>query len=93
MKRREFAVIVKGIPASRLCSIHSPVELLKELQKYIPGINRCKIQLPRTPRGIFADIVLYMSSVVAVQEVCRIGVIFEAQIFNIEPFYTEAQIQ
>ena len=79
--------------ASRLRSIHNPEELLKELQKRTPGINRCKIQLPRTPRGIFADVILHMSSVVAAQEACRMGAIFEAQIFNVEPFYAEAQIR
>jgi hypothetical protein len=78
VKCREFAVIVKGMSASRLYSIYNPEELLKELQKYILGINRCKIQLPKTPYSIFADIILYISSVVAIQEACRIGAIFEA---------------
>jgi hypothetical protein len=93
VKRREFTVIVKGMPASRLRNIHSPTELLNGLQKHTPGINRCKIQLPRTPRGLFADVILHMSSVVAAQEACRIGAIFEAQIFNVEPYYAEAQIR
>ena len=37
--------------------------------------------------------ILYISSVVAVQEVCRQGVVFEAQYFNAEPFYTATQVQ
>jgi hypothetical protein len=93
VKRREFTVIVKGIAASRLRNIHNPAELLIELKKHTPGIARCKIQLPKTPYRLFADVVLHMSSVVAAQEACRRGVIFEAQIFNVEPYYAEAQVR
>ena len=93
VKRREFAVMVKGMLASRLRNIHDPAVLLNELKKRTPGIARCKIQLPKTPRGLFADVVLHMSSVVAAQEACRRGVIFEAQIFNVEPYYAEAQVR
>jgi hypothetical protein len=81
------------MPASRLRSIHDPVVLLSELKKRIPGMTRCKERLPKTPRGLFAKVVLHMSSVVAAQEVCRMGVIFEAQIFNVEPYYAAAQVR
>jgi len=93
VKRREFAVIVKGMPATRLRRVHTPEELLAELRKRTPAISRCRIQLPKSPRGLFAEVVLHMSSVVAAQEVCRAGVIYEAQIFNVEPYYTAAQVR
>ena len=68
MKRREFAVIVKGILASRLYNIYNLVELLIKLKKHIPSIVWYKIQLPKTPYKLFANIVLYISSIVAAQE-------------------------
>jgi hypothetical protein len=93
VKRREFAVIAKGLPASRLRGIQNPERLLIELQKHTPMISRCRTQLPKFPSGLFASVVLHMSSVAAAQEVCRKGVIYEAQIFDVEPYYPEANVR
>jgi hypothetical protein len=93
VKRREFAVMVKGMPAARLRSIHDPKDLLYTLQKRTPEISRCRVKLPKSQRGRFAEVILHMSSVAAAQAVCRAGVIFEAQIFNVEPYYPEAQVR
>ena len=38
-------------------------------------------------------VILHMSSVVAAQEVCRRGVVFEAQYFDAEPFYAATQVR
>ena len=38
-------------------------------------------------------VILYMNSVVAAQEVYTRGVVFEAQYFSTEPFYTAIQIR
>ena len=45
------------------------------------------------PESRYAMVILYMNSVVAVQEVCRRGVVFEAQCFSAEPFYAATQIR
>jgi hypothetical protein len=93
VKRREFAVVAKGLPAGRLRGIHDPTALLEELRKRTPGIARCRIHLPKTSHGRFAEVTLHMGSIAAAQEACRMGVIFEAQIFNVEPYYADAQVR
>ena len=66
MKPREFTVIAKGLPAQRLRAIHDPQQVIKELQKRTAGINRYRVQLPRSISGRHAVVILYISSVVAV---------------------------
>ena len=87
VKAREFTVIVKGLSVQRLRAIHDPEQVVNELKKRTAGINRCKVQLSRAPGSRYAMVILYMNSVVAAQEVCRRGVVFEAQYFSTEPFY------
>jgi hypothetical protein len=93
VKAREFTVITKGLPAQRLRAIHDPLQVLKEFQKRTAGISRCKVQLPRSQSGRHAVVILHMNSVVAAQEACRRGVVFEAQYFDVEPFYAATQIR
>jgi hypothetical protein len=73
VRPREFMVIAKGLPVQRLRAIHDPHQVVKELEKQAAGINRCKIQLPRSSTGRHAMVVLHMSSVIAAQESCRRG--------------------
>jgi hypothetical protein len=93
VKHREFAVVAKGLPTGRLQGIHDPTALLEELRKRTPGIAQCYIHLPKTSHRRFAEVTLHMSSIAAAQEACRTGVIFEAQIFNIELYYADTQVQ
>ena len=78
VRPREFTVVAKGLPARRLRAIHDSQQVVKELQKRTAGISRCKVQLPRSQDGRHAMVILHMSSVVAAQEVCRRGGVFEA---------------
>ena len=64
MKHREFAVLAKGILATRLHNIYNLAELLDKLKKHTPSITRYKIQLLKTLCRLFADVVLHISSVV-----------------------------
>jgi hypothetical protein len=93
VKRREFTVVAKGLPAARLRTIHDPQALLAELRQHTKGINRCRAHLPRQPGTRFAEVTLHMDSVATAQEACRFGVVFEAQIFNVEPYYAAAQVR
>ena len=45
IRRREFAVVAKGLPAARLRSIHDSKALLEELKRNIASISRCRIYL------------------------------------------------
>jgi hypothetical protein len=92
VKAREFTVIAKGLPTQRLRAIHDPQQVIKEFQKRTAGITRCKVQLPKQG-GRHTVVILHMNSVVAAQEVCRRGVVFEAQYFDVEPFYAATQIR
>ena len=89
----EFTIIVKGLPVTRLRTVHSISEVLESLKRHTPGLSRYKVQLPRNLQGKFADIILYIDSVVAVQQVYCRGVVYKVQIFNTEPYYTEAQVR
>ena len=93
LRRREYAVIAKGLPASRLRQIHRPEELLKALQKKHPAVARCRIQLPRSPHQRFAEVVLHTTNALAANQLCQAGVIFEAQIFNAEPYYADIRVR
>ena len=64
MKHREFTVLAKGILVARLHNVYNLAELLNKLKKCIHSITRYKMQLPKTLCRLFADVVLYISSVV-----------------------------
>ena len=49
LKAKEYAVLTKGLPISRLRSIYNAADIFPALQRYTPGVNRCCIQLPRLP--------------------------------------------
>ena len=78
--------------AQRLQAIHDPEQVVNELKKRTAGINRYKVQLPRIPESRYVMVILYMNNIVAIQEVYRYRVVFEAQYFSTEPFYTATQI-
>ena len=89
----KFTIIVKGLPVVYLHTVYSISEVLESLKKYTLGLSRYKVQLLRNLQGKFVDIILYIDSIVVVQQVYYRGVVYEAQIFNTEPYYTEAQVR
>ena len=93
LKTREFAVLAKGIPVNRLRNIYNAADILPALQRYTPGVNRCRIQLPRLPTAPYAELVLHMNSVEAAKKLCDRGLVWEAQIFNAEPYNPEARVR
>ena len=83
---------MKGLSVQYLRAIHDPEQVVNELKKRTAGINWCKVQLLRILESRYTIVILYMNSIVAVQEVYRYRVVFEAQYFSTEPFYTAIQI-
>ena len=83
---------MKGLPAIHLRTVYSTAEVLKSLRKHIPGISKYRVQLLRTSQGKYTEVILYIDSITTVQQVYHRGVIYEAQIFNTELYYTEAQV-
>jgi hypothetical protein len=49
VKRREFAVVGKGLPAARIRECLDTEEVLRELKKSGYAINRWRIRLLRIP--------------------------------------------
>lgn len=91
--RREVAVMAKGLHADRLRAVGSDATLAKALQGRYPAISRCKRVMPRNKEGRFAALVLHISSVDAAKALCTDGLIWEAQIFDCEPYCSELQIR
>jgi len=93
LHRREVAVIVKGLPAQRLRTADD-TELLKALQKdNTIHITRCKKILPKNRDLKYATATLHVSNVDAAKRLCSDGLIWEAQIFDCEPFCADLRTQ
>ncbi|KAJ3553880.1 hypothetical protein NPX13_g10770 [Xylaria arbuscula] len=85
-------VIAKGVPAERLKQIHQDNELLKAVQDKYPEVGRCKRLLSKSPASRFASVLLFANTFNAAHELVENGFLWEAQIFNCEPFIAEKRI-
>jgi hypothetical protein len=88
----EFAVIVKGLPVSRTARV-DPGQLLKNIQQRITEATRLKIETPRVPTARFTTAILHLRSVEAATRLCEQGLVWEAQIFNCEPYSADLRLR
>ena len=76
LSRREVAVIAKGLSAKKLRDVHNKGALAEKLRKdNTSAILKCKKSLPRSERGIYRSLILYISSVTAAKELYNNGLI------------------
>ena len=84
----EFAVLAKGLPVDRL-NRTATQQILQDLQTTVPDITRCKVELARTSTARYTTAVVHLRSVEAAKRLCERGLVWQAQIFNCEPYSTE----
>jgi hypothetical protein len=88
----EFAVIAKGLPVDRIIHVNQS-QLLLDLQKRIPDVIKLKVEPPRAPTARFTTAILHLRSADAATRLCERGLIWEAQIFNCEPYSADLRIR
>jgi len=88
----EFTVIAKGLPVDRITRINQS-QLLIDLQSQAPEITRLKVEPARTPLARFTTLILHLRSAEAAKRLCNRGLIWQAQIFNCEPYSSDLRIQ
>ena len=88
----EFTVIAKGLPVDRITRINQS-QLLSDLQLKIPEITKLKIEPARAPLARFTTVILHLRSAEAATRLCDRGLIWQAQIFNCEPYSSDLRIQ
>lgn len=88
----EFAVISKGLPVDRITRVAQD-QLLKDIQQRIPEVIRLKVEPPRNPTALFTTAILHLRSTEAATRLCERGLVWEAQIFNCEPYSADLRIR
>jgi hypothetical protein len=88
----EFAVIAKGLPVDRAARVDQG-QLLKNIQNRIPEVTKLKIEQPRAPTARFTTAVLHLRSAEAATRLCERGLVWEAQIFNCEPYSSDLRLR
>jgi hypothetical protein len=87
----EYTVIAKGLPADRIAHTEQSL-LLLDLQVQVPEITKIKVERPRAPTAKFTTAVLHLRSADAATRLCERGLIWQAQIFNCEPYSADLRI-
>jgi hypothetical protein len=87
----EFTVIVKGLPVDCITRVDSG-RLLLDIQVQVPTLVKIKVEPPCAPTVKFTTAILHLHSAEAVTCLCERGLVWQAQIFNCEPYSAELQI-
>jgi hypothetical protein len=92
--RRELTVIARRLPQKQVRSGNTqPDTFLAALQTANSSTDICRVQ-PRMPqRSEFATLLIGCRTVETAQKLCRNGLLWEAQIFDCEPYYAEAEVR
>jgi hypothetical protein len=87
LRHREVAVIAKGVPTGLLLAAHDDQALTAELRAdNSPGILRCRRDLPKNTQAAHSSLIVYLSSASAAQEIICRGLVWQARMFDCEPF-------
>ena len=88
----EFTVIAKGLPVDRITR-EDQSQLLSEVQVQVPEVVRLKVEPARAPTARFTTIILHLHSDIAATRLCERGLIWQAQIFNCEPYSADLRLR
>ncbi|KAB5515663.1 hypothetical protein GE09DRAFT_1263135 [Coniochaeta sp. 2T2.1] len=89
--RREYAVLVKGVPAGPLKAAQNLFQELQDING--KAITRAKPMFRKETGNPRASLVVHLNDVGAAKVLCDEGLIWEAQIFHCEPYATELQFR
>lgn len=92
--RRELTIVAKRLPQKQVRAGNAqPETFLTALQTANGCTDICRVQ-PRMPqRSEFATLLIGCHTVETAQKLCRNGLLWEAQIFDCEPYYAEAEVR
>lgn len=94
LRRFEVTLIAKGVPAQVLARAQDEGQLLRELRKQSSThIVRCKRRLPRETQHAYASILLYVDNVDTARRLCNEGLLWNAQMFTVEPYSPDLKTQ
>ena len=90
--KRTYAVLAKGIPRGMI-EKRAEEEIKADIEKRNKAtIARCRRRIPRSSDARFGLLLIEVEAVATVQQMCNIGVVLDAQIFNYKPYSGELQI-
>jgi hypothetical protein len=92
--RRELTIVARRLPQKQVRAGNAqPETFLAALQTANGCTDICRVQ-PRMPqRSEFATLLIGCRTVETAQKLCRNGLLWEAQIFDCEPYYAEAEVR
>ena len=92
--RRQLTIVVRRLPQKQVRAANAqPETFLTALQSANGCTDICRVQ-PRMPqRSEFATLLIGCRTVETAQRLCRNGLLWEAQIFDCEPYYAEAEVR
>jgi hypothetical protein len=88
----EFTVIAKGLPVDRITR-EDQSQLLSEVRVQVPEVVRLKVEPARAPTARFTTMILHLRSDIAATRLCERGLIWQAQIFNCEPYSADLRLR
>jgi hypothetical protein len=88
----EYTVIAKGLPVDRITRVDQK-QLLTDIRVQVPALTRIKVEPPRAPTARFTTVILHLRSAEAATRLCERGLIWEAQIFNCEPYSSDLRLR
>ena len=87
----EYTVIAKGLPTDRITRVDQSL-LLRDLQAQVPEITKVKVERAKNSTSRFITAILHLRSTDAATCLCERGLIWQAQIFNCEPYSADLRI-
>jgi hypothetical protein len=87
----EYTVIAKGLPTDRITRVDQSL-LLRDLQAQVPEITKVKVERAKNSTSRFTTAILHLRSTDAATRLCERGLIWQAQIFNCEPYSADLRI-
>ena len=90
--KRTYAVLAKGIPRG-IIDKRAEEEIKADIEKRNEvTIARCRRRILRSSDARFGLLLIEVEAVTTAQQMCNIGVVLDAQIFNCKPYSGELQI-
>jgi len=86
LSQRTHGVLVKGIPIQKLRATDPQVILANVRKTHGVQIAGCRVRLPRAETATRGCLLVEVSSVEAAKSLCERGMVYEAEVFNAEPF-------
>ena len=93
IKRYEVTLIAKGIPVQKVLQAGSDTDVANTLRtQNTKAIAKCKRRMPKNTHGAYAALLLHIGDAKCAETLCTDGLLWDAQIFNVEPYDPELRV-